>query len=60
MVTKQMIEKYEQLRSSGKYNMFSREAQEWMRDNADCCYEDYIIIIKNYSKLMKQFNIPHH
>jgi len=57
MVTKEMMEKYEQLRSSGQYNMLSREAQEWMRDNASCFYDDYIDIITNYSELMKKFNI---
>ena len=51
------MEMYEYLRSSGAYNMLSREAQEWMRDNANCSRDDYVEIISNYSTLMKKFNI---
>ena len=57
MPTKEMIEKYEELRSSGRFNMLSREALEWMEENAGCSKEEYIEIIKNYSELMAKYSI---
>lgn len=57
MPTKEMVEKYEELRSSGRFNMLSREALEWMEENAGCTKQEYLEIIKNYSALMKKFNI---
>ena len=57
MPTKEMVEKYEQLRSSGRFNMYSREALDWMEENAGCTKQEYLEIIKNYSALMKKFNI---
>ena len=47
MPTKEMIEKYEELRSSGRFNMLSREALEWMEENAGCTRQEYIEIINN-------------
>ena len=44
MPTKEMVEKYEELRSSGRFNMLSREALEWMEENASCSKEEYIEI----------------
>lgn len=57
MPTKEMVEKYEELRSSGRFNMLSREALDWMEENASCSKEEYIEIIKNYSELMAKYNI---
>ena len=57
MPTKKMVEKYEELRSSGRFNMLSREALEWMEENAGCSKEEYIEIIKNYSELMAKYSI---
>ena len=57
MPTKEMVEKYEELRSSGRFNMLSREALEWMEENAGCSKEEYIEIIKNYSELMAKYSI---
>ena len=57
MPTKEMVEKYEELRSSGRFNMLSREALEWMEENASCSKEEYIEIIKNYSELMAKYSI---
>ena len=57
MPTKEIVEKYEELRSSGRFNMLSREALEWMEENAGCSKEEYIEIIKNYSELMAKYSI---
>lgn len=57
MVTKEMMEKYEQLRSSGIFNMLSREAIEWMEDNTNCSYDDYMDIISNYLTYMDKYKI---
>jgi len=60
-INKEEIEAFEKIRASGKYNMFT-EANDVMcmmnlnpRHQPD--HDRYWTILRNYSELMKKFNI---
>ena len=55
--TKKMVQMFEKLRSSGKHNMLTSDAYEWMHEKTGCSKDEYMSIIKNYEELMKKHGI---
>lgn len=54
-VSKELVQRYEEIRSSGEYNMFTDAAQ--VIEELGCSKDEYAYILKNYSELMKHYNI---
>ena len=54
-VTKELVQNYEEIRSSGKYNMFTDGFK--VITELGCTVDEYVYILKNYSELMKLYNI---
>jgi hypothetical protein len=53
MITKDMVERYERVRSGGAYNMFDPRARQLVGVSEPV----YAKIIFNYSDLMKKFDV---
>lgn len=51
VITKEKFLKYEEVRKSGKYNMFSADAIK----ATGLYYEEYLTIIGNYDKYSKKY-----
>ena len=62
-LTKELIEQYEETRASGICNMYDfdcviRTADEFGLDLlVDVTRKDYVLILKNYSRLIDEFEI---
>ena len=54
-ISKKLVQKYEKIRRSGKYNMFTDGFQ--VIAELGCTVDEYVYILKNYSELMKHYNI---
>lgn len=54
-IGKATMQKYEDIRSSGKYNMFTDGFK--VICEIGCTVNEYVYILKNYSELMELYNI---
>ena len=54
-IGKATMEKYEEIRSSGKYNMFTDNLNVILE--LGCTVKEYAYILENYSELMELYSI---